>query len=298
MKISTTVQRLLQTLERSFWVAVAMACITWPASSSAQIGAVPGIIASIGGTLTGNPGSGGCGGPGAGFLGIALAIYSAFAPVFWIVSALIIIIFGMRMIVGQEDDILDKSRPVMTAVIGGLIIVNLVLPLLSGLYGCRGENLVGGGAASFLTAEALGFIDWALVLAAPLAVFIIVLTALRAMLNPTDDSIGLLKRCLGAVVVGMILLVFRLFIGERTATNADPIGGLVETAIKVLNFILQFMALAAVIMVVYAGIRLILSLGNSDALAQSRQLLFRVVIGAVLILFAYIIIAFVANPIS
>lgn len=281
---------------RHLWLALtSLLSALWPSAAFAQIGNLGGIVGSIAsGKLTSLPGTD-CGIRGGGFLSIALEIYGAMAPLFWILAILMIVIFGIRMIIGQEDDILDKSRPVMTAIIGALILANLLLPLLEGIYGCTGENVATTGATN-LAEEIYGVIEWALVLAAPLAVLVIIVTALRAMLSPSDDSIGLMKRCLGAVLVGMVLLAFHMLIGDRTVDNNDPFGALVQVAIQVLNYVVQFMALAAVIMIVYAGFRLILSLGNSDALSQARSLIVRVAIGAILILFAYVIVTFLVNP--
>lgn len=63
----------------------------------------------------------------------------------------------------------------------------------------------------------------------------------------------------------------------------------------VLNAVLNFLALVAVVVVVIAGIRLIISQGNEEQLTSSRKAIFYALIGLVIVLFARVIVGLVTD---
>ncbi len=73
-----------------------------------------------------------------------------------------------------------------------------------------------------------------------------------------------------------------------------PITGtsLRDTVIKALAFILDFLALAATVMIIAAGAVLIVSMGNEEAKNKAKAIVKYVIFGLVLILFARFIVSF------
>lgn len=97
-----------------------------------------------------------------------------------------------------------------------------------------------------------------------------------------------------------------------TALAADPIGGdmgdidiggpdaldeggIRTVIIDTLKMILDFLALAAVIFVVVAGIRLIISGGSDEQKDKAKKTILYVVIGLLIVLFARVIVGFFTN---
>jgi len=81
-------------------------------------------------------------------------------------------------------------------------------------------------------------------------------------------------------------------IGGVSATDTDAI----RTGIlSVLDIILSFMALIAVIVVVIAGIRLVVSQGEEQEKDKAKKTIFYAIIGLVVILFAQAIVGFVQD---
>lgn len=95
-----------------------------------------------------------------------------------------------------------------------------------------------------------------------------------------------------------------------TALAADPIGGDIpdiggpdaldaqsirDVIIDVLKMILDFLALAAVIFIVVAGIRLIVSGGSDEQKDKAKKTILYVVIGLLIVLFARVIVGFFTN---
>lgn len=65
--------------------------------------------------------------------------------------------------------------------------------------------------------------------------------------------------------------------------------------IEILKKVISYLALAAVVVIVIAGIYLIFSNGNDDAKEKAKKIIFYVIAGMVLIMFASAIVVFVAN---
>lgn len=65
--------------------------------------------------------------------------------------------------------------------------------------------------------------------------------------------------------------------------------------IDVLAAVLNFLALIAVVVVVIAGIRLIISQGDEDAKEKAKKTIFYALIGLVIVLFARVIVGLITN---
>ncbi|HPD98962.1 MAG TPA: hypothetical protein PLJ04_02610 [Candidatus Saccharibacteria bacterium] len=74
-------------------------------------------------------------------------------------------------------------------------------------------------------------------------------------------------------------------------TNTNSFG-------TILNYVLAIFGAVAVIMVVYSGIQLIISQGNSEKVAQARRAIIYAVAGLVVIFFAQVIVLFIFNRVT
>lgn len=77
----------------------------------------------------------------------------------------------------------------------------------------------------------------------------------------------------------------------QNAANNDP--RLVVA--NIIRFILGFLGILAVIIVVYAGFKWMLSGGSEDKIGEAKKMLIAGVIGLIIILAAYIVVNFVIN---
>ena len=88
--------------------------------------------------------------------------------------------------------------------------------------------------------------------------------------------------------------------------HAKNIGGLTrsdlrEAILNVLLFVLNFLALAAVVVIVIAGIYLIVGQGSEESKDKAKKMIFYVIVGLVVILFARVIVGlviFLANSVA
>ncbi len=62
--------------------------------------------------------------------------------------------------------------------------------------------------------------------------------------------------------------------------------------LDVITFVLDFLALAAVVFIIIAGIRLIVSQGSDDAKDKAKKTIIAVIVGLLVVLFARVIVGF------
>lgn len=72
-----------------------------------------------------------------------------------------------------------------------------------------------------------------------------------------------------------------------------PTGDVRSTILRILSTVLSFLALAAVITIIIAGIILIVSLGNEDSKERAKRIIYYTLIGLVIVLFARVIVGLV-----
>lgn len=71
-----------------------------------------------------------------------------------------------------------------------------------------------------------------------------------------------------------------------------------ESILSVLETVLNFMALIAVIFIVIAGIRLVISQGEDQEKDKAKKTIFYVIIGLIVILIAQAIVGFIADVVA
>jgi hypothetical protein len=86
------------------------------------------------------------------------------------------------------------------------------------------------------------------------------------------------------------------FAGEIPAIPGTPSAvdkqGIRDIILRALQFVLDFLALAAVIFIVIAGIRLLVSQGSDEQKDKAKKTILFVIIGLMVILFARVIVGF------
>src|SRR3989338_8919061 len=190
-----------------------------PVAAFAQMGSPNDIVEMVGAPLpfliTGSyvcAGNTGCG-----FVQIAALVVVRFRPLLTVVGLLNIVIFGYRMIIGQEDDVITKARAMMSGTIAGLIMAYLIEPFIFAFYGSAGEVPQGAmaGGAALLSSEVNGVINWVLVIVAALAVLMLIVSAVKAIGQAaSDEGIANVRKTVIEVVLGILLLVFRFILSD------------------------------------------------------------------------------------
>ncbi len=230
---------------------------------------------------------------------VALHVLYIFRPMLAIVAVLVITITGVRMITSQEDDSLDRLKTVMTGTISGLVMAYLIPPFIAAFYGNAGEVAQGGAAVgvAVLESEIVGLLNWALTLAAVLALLVIILTAAKAVAKyNSDDGVANMRKTVYSVLAGLVILSLKYTLSYIfVASTQNPVP-LLFALLTYVSYILGFLGLAAVIVVIYAGFLCLFSFGKEDAYAKAKGILGRAVVGAMVLLVSLAIIRFVVMP--
>lgn len=82
-------------------------------------------------------------------------------------------------------------------------------------------------------------------------------------------------------------------INQANGIAGLPVGDVRSTIIRIVQSVLSFLALAAVIVIIIAGIMLIVSLGNEEQKDRAKRIIFYALIGLVIVLFARVIVGLV-----
>lgn len=243
-----------------------------------------------------------------GFVLLAQFVVGKFRPILTIVGALVITILGVHMLIGQEDDRLEKTRVAMTALISGLVMLYIIDPFIAAFYGSQGDVLtsqsnIQASVDNIISPELGGLINWVLTIVASLAILIIVINAFKAVLKGgSDDGIASIRKTLISVAAGIILLVVRITIADKFIARAGtdvapgPIAGVLGIVVSVVTFLLGFLALAAVAVVIYSGVMMLFSFGKEEPWQKTKALLGRSLLGFVVIFLSLTLVKFVIAP--
>ena len=74
--------------------------------------------------------------------------------------------------------------------------------------------------------------------------------------------------------------------------------GIRDAVLSVLTFVLNFLALVAVVFIVIAGIRLIVSQGEDEAKEKAKKTILYVIVGLIIVLFARVIVGLFTETLS
>lgn len=240
-------------------------------------------------------------GQGAGaYVNLAEIIISQLRPLLFILGTLLITILGFRMVIGQEDESIDKAKTTIISVISGIMIAFLIEPFIGAFYGAYGESITAPAmGVSILSAQVEGILDWILTLAGIIAVTMIIVSGLKAVANPlNEEGLSNLRQTIISVAAGMLVLIFRvaITIGFGATGNPNP-NIIIEAIVTILTFLLAFIGLAAVVVLIYAGILMLLNFGNDEAISKAKGIIQRAIIGIIIILVSIGIVQFVIGAI-
>lgn len=219
-----------------------------------------------------------------------------------IFTLLLLVRSGLKLIYGQSEDKFEEAKRAIANGLMAVVLIFLVSRLVSAFYRAGGSwspAAAASGSAIFTT-ELIGIINWVLTLVAVLAVAMIIASVFSAMLSiGAEDATERIRRAVFGAAAGIVLLgidiAFRATFGLEyfTVPGLPTPFPIIVRVLFIISYILTFMALVAVIIVIYAGIMMILSLGNEEQFKKMRSLILRAILGLFVILVTYIIVRFV-----
>lgn len=240
---------------------------------------------------------GGGGGVGAG-IGIINTIHNAGRSLVVVISTLMLVRAAAKMIASTSEDKMEEGRRSVGMTIIGIILVSLTYTFVTAFWN-GGDHSIQSGATE-LNKQIVGLVRWAQVLVGILAVGMIVISGFKVIASfGKDDGGEELKRAILGAVVGVFLVAFDTLIISTLGFegNATPTA-LISLIMSVVAKMLVYLALLAVAVIIYAGIMMIITVGNEEQFQKSKSLIGRVLIGLVIILFSYFVVDFIVKVVQ
>ncbi len=226
----------------------------------------------------------------------------AFWPLVVIIGVLALVAAGFTLMVSQDEGARDKAIKTLTATIIGGIIATIVS--LFGLNPSRFVRLMYSGlpgifllpTGGILGLEAFGVAQWISSMAAIIGIVMIIVTVLRAVASVgTDESAYTnVRLVLFHVIIGLTIIGGAVVFQTVFFVTGRPNLLIMLISSRIL-IVLNFITLIAVAILIYAGLRMVISFGREDEYSAAKSLVFRVIIGLAIILLAYTLVITVAN---
>ncbi len=232
---------------------------------------------------------------------IFIDLIAKFWPLWGAVGVLVLVIAGFTLMTSQDENSLQKAKTTLISVITGGILATIILsdPLgfISIVYnGVPGTGIVNTG--NIIGLEAMGIAEWFSAMAVMLGILFIIVAVLRAVASFGDEAAYTAARSsLFHVIAGVILIagayvIQRAFFGSGGLINPNELIGFVT---YYLYIILNLITLIAVAILIYAGLRMIVSFGKEEDFTAARSLVIRVLLGIVILLISYSLVWTVAT---
>ncbi len=217
----------------------------------------------------------------------------------WIpVAVLVIVVAGVTLIFATQEGGIAKARSTIIAVVVGGVIIMIAASgvLLTTFWQGAGYNHeVIQDRSLLLTAESLGLVGWLSAMAGMIGLLFIIISAIKAVASfgQDEDSYNKVRIALLHVIIGLIVIAAGGLISNSiTAGNPNPLMDLILSKIQTLLFVITAVAL---LMLVYAGFRMITNFGQEEVYTSAKSLAIRVVFGLAVIMVSYIVTFFVSQ---
>ncbi|MFH0820688.1 MAG: hypothetical protein V1908_02830 [Candidatus Peregrinibacteria bacterium] len=239
---------------------------------------------------------------------VLLTVVNAFKILIKWLAILIIVISGLHLVMGQEDTaIKEQQRHLIFAVIG-LGIILLIEAVINAIFGAPGVTKTVTMFDLEFSDEILGVVAYLKSLLGILAVAMMVLSGVQlAFAFGEEEKMKKQRRAVLWVVVGMVLIMVdkvvvdnifgssvNLLPGNPNAPSAITTGNVANVITLLANiakFALGFMGLAAFGALIYGGALFIANYSDEETVGKAQKIIKSAVIGIVIILSAYAVIA-------
>lgn len=238
---------------------------------------------------------------------IGLATIKVIRNLIGAIAVIWIVISGIRMIAanGDESKITEQKQSILYALLGLGIILLLerVITLVYGIPGAeRGIATTGPG----ISEEVLGIVSFVKAIIGAVAMSMIIISGFKTIASQgEEEKITNERKSIVWVVVGIIIIlvnqiiienlyiqpVDRQIAGNSDAITTSNIENIINLFGTITQFLLGFVGLIAFAMFIFGGATMIVNYGNDEQVGKARKMMVNAVIGIVVILSAYAIVA-------
>ncbi len=204
------------------------------------------------------------------------------------VAIIVIMIAGLLAVVAQDENRIANARKVTAMSLIGIVLLNIAAQIRSGFMTAFDFDAVGSGGAvagaSIISAEILGFIQFAETPLAIIAIITILSYGLKALLDyGGEQGQQSFKKAVFSVLMGILLIVIKFAVTSAIVETGNP-AGLVGPAVSTLFTIVRYVALIAVVVIAFAGIYLVVNLADESRAQKAKGIIISVAAGLIFML--------------
>lgn len=251
-----------------------------------------------------------CSGTACSYANIFIAVYNIASPLIPAAAFLMIVLAGLGMLLTQDENIASTAKKMVGASIAGIVMYFLVPPFVEAFYGGlaspAGSRWFNAAPGIFIISDEVnGFINWILSVVAVVAIVLIIVNGLGALLqSSSEEGLTKFRKTLYYAAGGIMLILLRFVIsatfGYTTPTAAPNPNVMIAigVAVNIVNFALTFLALVALGIFIYGGIVMIVSLGSEERFGQAKSLIYRAIVGFIIILVSLALVNLVVTAVA
>ncbi len=204
---------------------------------------------------------------------------------------------------GKEETITNKKNQILAMAVGFGLVLLAASIVTKVFFGSEGQILVGSDSTGFAkqgVAELMGIVRFAEAFVVAIAVGYLIYGGFNLILHgESEEELTNIKKRMAYSIAGIIVIgsieTIVYFFSSGTGTSGffglDPsrFGAIYKLIIRFANVLLSFIAVIAVISLIWGGIRLITQFGDDAGVEQAKKIVIYSIIALVLAYSAYTI---------
>lgn len=209
-----------------------------------------------------------------------------------------IVISGMLAVVGQDENRIASARRVASMSIVAIVLINVSYAIANAYITAFNYDFGADAEAGtdIITTEVLGFIAFAEVPVAIIAIITIMVYGIKALVDYNgEQGLQAFKKAVLSVLLGILILVVK-FAVATAITTGDP-GGIINPAVRTLFTVVSYAALVGVVVIVFGGIYLILNLADEARATKAKNIIISVVAGLIFMIVISGLLAILVNAV-
>lgn len=242
-----------------------------------------------------------------GYVGIVEVVIAGVRNILYAIGVLIVVRAGLKLINSQDENMMSTARRTIASTCVGIMMTALAERMVSAFYDPGGTWSTGSvqTGATILATEIAGILNWVLVLVVVVAILMIVASGLKAIGSfGKEENAQEVKQTVVGVMTGLGLIMLsgaiKATLGLNPAAVASDIGSpsaapIIRKGVAILTVVLEYLGLAALVVIIYAGILMVLNLGKDDQYEKAKGIIYRAAIGLVIVVLSAVLANFIVT---
>lgn len=236
---------------------------------------------------------------------VVVAVANLLRNLLGALAVLWIVVAGTQMIMAQgEESVITEQRKAITYAVIGLVIVLILERMIFILYGAPSPDVTTGLATNQIRfeQEIFGILSFIKTLIGSIAILMIVVSGIRTFFaQGEEDQITKQRKSVLWIMVGLGIIVVNeviinnLYIDPIRRSGDQITIGNVQRVVNLLGgiaeFLLSLMGLIAFGALIYGAATIIMNLGQQENIEKGKKIVRNAIIGIVIALSAFAIVA-------